>query len=141
MNFRAIDELKILGHSPEDAVKLAETYQLIGMYEVKPTSDNASHAGGRVPCIGLKPEYKIMVIEIEAKKEQADMVTMPYATCFTLLKERGISPEEAHKAATMIDSIQTKTPSGMDNLERFTALYSEASPEAAFAYLSEFKTV
>lgn len=67
------------------------------------------------------------------------MPKLPYATAVTLLQERGISPEEAHEAAMMIEFIATETPSGMDNLERFEALYKAASPDAAFAYLSEFK--
>ena len=67
------------------------------------------------------------------------MPKLVYAIAVTLLTERGISPEEAHEAAMMLDFINTETPSGMDNLERFEALYKAASPDAAFAYLAEFK--
>lgn len=61
MNFRAYDELRILGHSPEEAVKLAETYKPVGMYEEKVARDNGSHTRGNTRAIGLKPKYKRLI--------------------------------------------------------------------------------
>lgn len=66
---------------------------------------------------------------------------MPYATAYTLLKQSDVAEPEAHKAADIIDRIDTVIPDGLDNVDRFIALYHGKSPDAAFEYLSEFKTV
>lgn len=60
MNFTAYNELRILGYSPEEAVKLAESHTPIGMYEIKNERENGSHKGS-APVIGLKAEFKQLI--------------------------------------------------------------------------------
>ena len=66
MNFKAIDELKILGFSAEEAVLLAETFTPVGMYEAKTETDSGSHTGF-TPVIGLKPEFKQLIQRNQAQ--------------------------------------------------------------------------
>lgn len=57
MNFKAYDELRLLGYDRETAAKMAETYQPIGMYEQKKAKDR-NRRGNFAKVIGLKVEYK-----------------------------------------------------------------------------------
>lgn len=61
MNFKAYNELRILGFSAEEAMELVETFTPVGMYEIKPTRDNGSHTRGNTACVGLKPEFKQLI--------------------------------------------------------------------------------
>lgn len=61
MKFAAYNELRLLGFSPEEAMELAPTWTVVGMYEQKTARDNGSHTRGKTACVGLKPEFKQLV--------------------------------------------------------------------------------
>jgi hypothetical protein len=66
MCFAAYNELRLLGYSPDEACRLASSgeYKPQGMYEQKfPQTDNGSHTA-RTRVIGLKPEFKALVMEL-----------------------------------------------------------------------------
>lgn len=64
MNFKAYNQLRLLGYSPDEAVILQATFVADDMYEQKAETDVASH-GGFAPVIGLKPEFKQLAIHKE----------------------------------------------------------------------------
>jgi hypothetical protein len=57
MNYKAYNELRLMGHDPETAMELAKTYKSKGMYEQKKTVDH-TRRGGFARVIGLKAEWK-----------------------------------------------------------------------------------
>jgi hypothetical protein len=58
MNYKAYDELRFFGHSPEEAMALAETYEPVDIYEQKTERGLPSHGKYPVRAIGLKEEFK-----------------------------------------------------------------------------------
>jgi hypothetical protein len=58
MNYKAYNELRLLGHSPEEAMELAESYEPQGVYEDKTKRDYPNKGAYPVRTIGLKEELK-----------------------------------------------------------------------------------
>jgi hypothetical protein len=66
MNYKAYNELRLMGHDPETAMELAKTYQLQGIYEQKKAVDH-TRRGSFARVIGLKDEWKPLTSNKEVK--------------------------------------------------------------------------
>lgn len=126
MNFRAYNQLRLLGYSPEAAALMADSHHYIEMYEEKEALDSASHAGFS-PVIGLKDEFKTLVIQSEG----ASMKQMPYATAVTLVKQAGIAPEAAHEIATKFQDLAFESSeAALDGVKKFSEIYAHHADAA-----------
>lgn len=139
MNFRAYNELRILGFTPEEAAAQADSYTPIGMYELKETVDNGSHGGGKVRTVGLKPEYKVLIINLA--KEQDTVIQMPYATAFTLFQQKGMAKEAAHAAAFLYQDLEFAShEAARETVGIFSEIHSH-NPDAAMRLLKSAQEV